>query len=112
MSLSEDISGLIDGSDREKTNSTTGNMLANEMTINLNMFGAIMKNIIVSNLNGTLIVTIERGRIRRRNTHISKEPAKPEKFLSSISKSSVFSFGARAGSEGLFFATPSKKRVP
>ena len=93
-------------------NSSTGDMLANKMTINLNMFGAIMKNIIVSNLNGTLIVTVERGRSRGRNTHISKEPAKPEKNLRKISKSSVFSFGARAGSEGLFFATPSKKRIP
>ena len=62
-------------------------------------------------MNGTLIVTIKRGRNKRRDTHISKEPAKPEKFLSSISKSLVFSFGTRAGSEGMFLATPSKKRI-
>ncbi|GMP27824.1 hypothetical protein CsSME_00003642 [Camellia sinensis var. sinensis] len=112
MSLGEDISRLIGRSNGEKMNSTTCNMLSNEMAINLNMLGAIMKNIIVSNLNGTLIVTIKRGSARRGNTHISEEPAKPEKFLSSISKGSVFSFGAGTGSEGLFFATPSKKRIP
>ena len=36
-------------------------MLIDKMTINLNVFGLFMKDIIVSNLNGTSIITIKRN---------------------------------------------------
>ncbi|GMP66793.1 hypothetical protein CsSME_00027002 [Camellia sinensis var. sinensis] len=111
MSFSEDISGLIDRSNREKMDSTTGNMLANEMTINLNMFGAIMKDIIVSNLKSTVIVTKKFSSTRGGNTQISKKPTKPEKFLSSISKSTVFGLSTGTSSKRLFLAGPRNKRI-
>jgi len=69
MSLGENISRLISRRNRKKMNNAVCNMLSNEMTINLNMFDAIMKDIIVNNLNGTLIVTMERGGTRGRNTY-------------------------------------------
>ena len=53
-------------------NSTTNNMLTNEMTINLDMLSAIMKNIIVSNHDSTTIVTRKSSSTRMRDTHIVK----------------------------------------
>ena len=59
MKFGKKISRLVSRYEKKKTNSTTNNMLTNEVTINLNMLGAIMKNIIVSNHNGTTIVTMK-----------------------------------------------------
>ena len=39
--------------------STMDKMITNKMTINLDVFSPFMKNIIVSNMNGTLVVTIK-----------------------------------------------------
>ena len=36
-------------------------MITDKMTINLDVFSPFMEDIIVSNMNGTLIVTIERS---------------------------------------------------
>ena len=36
-------------------------MIMDKMTINLDVFSLFMEDIIVSNINGTLIVTIERN---------------------------------------------------
>ena len=43
-------------------------MITDKMTINLDMFSSFMKNIIVSNINGTLVVTIKRSSRGRRYT--------------------------------------------
>ena len=59
MSLCEDISGLIGGGNRSKSNGAMGKVMTHKMTINLNMFCAFMEDIIVSNLDSTLIVTID-----------------------------------------------------
>ena len=59
MCLGENISYLIRRDDRMKINSITSKMLTNKMTIYLNMFGAIKKNIIMSNQNDAAIVTIK-----------------------------------------------------
>jgi hypothetical protein len=55
--------------------STVLKMMLDQMTINLDMFGALMKNIIMSNLYGTLIVTMKRRTSRLRNTHVKQKPA-------------------------------------
>ena len=47
------------GGDGEKLESTIDKMIPNKMIINLDMFSPFMENIIVSNMNGTLVVTIK-----------------------------------------------------
>ena len=61
MSFGEEVGGLISRGNKEKTNMATGNMLSYEVAINLNILGAIMEDIIMGNLNSTLIVTIKAG---------------------------------------------------
>ena len=106
MSLVEEVSSLISRTDGVESNSSMNNILTEGMTINLNVFGAIMENIIVSNLNNTLMVTMNRSRTKERDTHISKKPAESKKFLSSIGQCTIFSFGTRASSNRLFLAAP------
>ncbi|GMP60350.1 hypothetical protein CsSME_00023252 [Camellia sinensis var. sinensis] len=111
MSFGEDISRLINRRDRMEMDSTTSDVLTNKMAVNLNVLGAIMKNIIVSNLKSTVIVTKEVSSTRGGNTHVSKKPTKPEKLLSSISQSTVFGLGTGTSSKRLFLAAPRNKRI-
>lgn len=67
-------------------NSVADDMLANKVAIDLDMFGLFMKNIIMSNLNGTLIITVENSGKNLRNTHFLKNPSKPYKLLYSIAR--------------------------
>ncbi|CAL5438147.1 unnamed protein product [Camellia sinensis] len=75
MSFGEDISRLINRRNRIEMDSTTSDVLTNKMAFNLNVLGAIMKNIIVSNLKSTVIVTKEVSSTRGGNTHVSEEHA-------------------------------------
>ena len=51
--------------------------MTDEVTIDLNEFGAFMKNIIMSNENNTTVVTVNRSAGGLRSTHVSQEPTKP-----------------------------------
>jgi hypothetical protein len=79
-------------------------MKSNEVTVNLDMFSALVKNIIVSNLNGTLIVTMDGRTAKQRDTYIGKKPVQPKKFGSSVSKCTIFNFNARSNNR--LFLTP------
>jgi len=57
MRFCEQISRLIKSANEETMKFTTEKMLANEVTINFNMFSSLVENIIKGNLNDTLIVT-------------------------------------------------------
>jgi hypothetical protein len=48
-------------------------MMLDEMTINLDIFCALMKNIIMSNLYGTPIVVVNRRTRGFRNTHVGQK---------------------------------------
>ena len=81
-------------------------MLTNKVTIDFDVFGAFMKNIVMSYLNGILIVIIENSGKTLRNTHFFKKPSKPDEQLRSICKSTIFYFGTGSGDKRLFLATP------
>jgi len=50
-------------------------MVPNEVTINFNMLGALMEDIIVSNLDGAPIIAIKRETSRLRSTHVCQKPS-------------------------------------
>ncbi|KAJ9555766.1 hypothetical protein OSB04_010380 [Centaurea solstitialis] len=56
MSFGEDIGGLIQCRDRMKLNGVAHNVLTGEMTVNFNVLGAFMEDIIVSDLNCAIVV--------------------------------------------------------
>ena len=53
-------------------NGTLKHMMTNKVTISLYMFNALMKDIIVSNLNGTTIITIKKSSREMIDPHIMK----------------------------------------
>jgi hypothetical protein len=87
-------------------------MMTHKMTINLNMLGALMENIIMRNLNSTMVVTMYDSRQRMCKTHIFQQPAKSKKFRDSINQSTVLYLSARARHNMLFLTAPGNKRVP
>ena len=50
---------MIFGGDGEELKSTMDKMITDKMTINLDMFSPFMEDIIVSNINGTLVITVK-----------------------------------------------------
>lgn len=59
MMFCKQINKLVKSVNGDKMKFTTKKMLTNEMTTNFNMFCLLMENIIMGNLNGTVIVTIK-----------------------------------------------------
>ena len=56
--------------------STLLKIMTNEVTIDLNMLGALMKNI-MSDVNSTTIVAVDRSTGGMGSTHVNQEPTKP-----------------------------------
>ena len=50
-------------------------MIKNKITINLDVFSPLMEDIIVSNMNGTLVVTIKRSSRGYGHIEILKKPS-------------------------------------
>ena len=61
VSLGEDISRLVSRGDGEQLKIPFLEMLASDVTVNLNVLDAFMEDIIMSNLDSTTIVTIKRS---------------------------------------------------
>jgi hypothetical protein len=57
MSFSEDVSWLINSGNGKELNGLTSHMLTNEVTVNFNVFRTLVENVIMGNLNGTVVVT-------------------------------------------------------
>ena len=57
-SLRKDVSSLIRRANWKKMQDASRQMMTHKMTINLNMLGALMENIIMRNLNSTTVVTM------------------------------------------------------
>ena len=60
MTLGEDISRLVSKEDGEQLEIAFLEMLASVVAVNLNVLGVFMKDIIMSNVDSTMIVTIKR----------------------------------------------------
>ena len=70
MSFSEDVSRLIDRGNGDKANKIAGDMLSNKMTVNFDMFGPFMKDIVVRNLNSTPVIATNSGGKLLRDSHV------------------------------------------
>ena len=111
MSFGEQVSNLVKSPNGHELKKTSKNVLANKVSINLNMFSALMKDIIMSNLNSTSVIIIKINRRGLRDTQIIKKPTYPKKFRDGVSKSLILSFSTGMSSQGLFLTVPRDKRV-
>ena len=85
-------------------------MITDKITIDLYVFSPFMEDIIVSNMNGTLAVTIKRSSRRCRHTSILKKPSKLKKLRCGISKGTIFCFSTGVGHNSLFLASLRNQR--
>ena len=76
------------------------------MAVDLNVFGAFMEDIIMSNVDSTTIVTIKRSGSGLWSIHVSQEPAKPSKLTSGVGKGMILSLSTRTRNHIMFLATP------
>ena len=110
MSLGKDISRLVNRGDGEQLEISFLEMLASDVAIDLNMLGAFVEDIIMSNVDSTTIVTIKRSGSRLRSIHVNQEPAKPNKLASGVGKGMILCLSTGMGNHILLLAAPRDKR--
>ena len=81
-------------------------MLASDVAINLNVLGAFMEDIIMSNIDSTPIITIKKSGSELWSIHISQEPSKPDKLTSGVSKGMILSLDTEMRNHVLLLAMP------
>ena len=101
MSLGEDISRMVSRGDGEQLE-----MLVSDVVVDLNVLGAFMEDIIMSNVDSTMIVTIDRSGSGLWSIHVSQEPAKLDKLAGGVGKSTILSLSTGMGNHILLLTTP------
>ena len=81
-------------------------MLTSDVTVDLNVLGAFMEDIVMSNVDSTTIITIKRSGSGLCSIHVSQEPSKLDKLVGGVSKGMILSFGTGTGNHILLLATP------
>ena len=85
-------------------------MLASDVAIDLNMLGVFVEDIIMSNVDSTMIVTIKRSDGGLRSIHVSQDPVKPNKLASGVGKGTLLCLSTGTGNHILLLAAPRDKR--
>ena len=85
-------------------------MLTSDVAVDLNMLGAFVEDIIMINVDSTMIVTVKRSGSGLWSIHVSQEPAKSDKLASGVGKGMIFSLSTGTGNHILLFAMPRDKR--
>ena len=81
-------------------------MLASDVAVNLNVLGAFMEYIIMSNVDSTTIITIKRSYSGLSSIHVNQEPLKPDKLIGGVSKSTILNLDIGMGNHVLLLTTP------
>ena len=110
MSLGEDSSRLVSRGDGEQLEIAFLEMLASDVAVDLNVLGAFMEDIIMSNVDSTTIVTIKRSGSGLWSIHVSQELVKLDKFAGGVSKGTILSISTRTRNNILLLTTPRDKR--
>ena len=110
MSPGKDISKLVNRGDGEQLEIFFLEMLASNVAVDLNMLGAFVEDIIMSNVDSTTIVTIKRSGSGLRSIHVSHEPMKPNKLASDVGKGTILYLSTKTGNHILLLAASRDKR--
>ena len=110
VSLGKDINRLVSRGDGEQLKIPFLEMLASDVAVDLNMLGAFVEDIIMSNVDSTMIVIIKRSGSGLWSIHVSQEPAKPSKLASGVGKGMILSLSTGMGNHILLLAAPRDKR--
>ena len=81
-------------------------MLASDAAVDLNVLGAFMEDIIMSNVDSTTIVTIKRSGSGLWSIHVSQKLAKPDKLASVVGKGMILNLSTGTRNHILLLVTP------
>ena len=110
MTLGEDISRLVNKEDGEQLEIAFLEMLASVVAVDLNVLGVFMEDIIMSNVDSTMIVIIKRSDRGLWSIYVSQEPMKPDKLACGIGKGTVLNLSTGTRNNILLLDTPRDKR--
>ena len=80
--------------------------MASDVAINLNELGALMEDIVMSNIDSTTIIIIKRSGSRLWRIHINQEPSKLDKLASSVNKITILNLSIGTRNHVLLLTTP------
>ena len=106
VSLGKNISRLVSRGDGEQLEISFLEMLASNVAVDLNMLGTFVEDIIMSNVDSTMIVTIKRSGSGLRSIHVNQEPTKPNKLASGVGKGTILCLSTGTGNHILLLAAP------
>ena len=81
-------------------------MLASDVAVDLNMLGAFIEDIIMSNVDRTTIVTIKRSSSGLWSIYVNQRPAKPNKLASGVGKGTILSLSTGTRNHILLLIAP------
>ena len=105
MRLGEDINRLVNKGDGEQLEISFLKMLVSNVAVDLNVLGAFMEDIIISNIDSTMIVIIKRSVSGLWSIHVNQKLAKPDKLASGVGKGTILSLSTRTGNNIMLLAT-------
>ena len=105
-----DISKLVSRGDGEQLEISYLDILASDVVVDLNVLGAFMEDIILSNVDSTMIVTVKRSGSGLWSIHVSQEPVKPDKLVGGVGKGTILSLNTGMGNHILLLVMPQDKR--
>jgi hypothetical protein len=91
---------------------TNGNLLSDEMKINLHMLRALMLNGVGGEVHGADVVAVDKSTTRWRSLELMQEMAQPSGLSHTIGDGMVLSFDAGAGDDSLPLGRPGDQVVP
>jgi hypothetical protein len=91
---------------------TVGNLLSNEMKINLHMFCALMLNGVDGEVHDADVVAVDESVARWRSLELMQELAQPGGLSHSIGDSTVLGFGVGVGDDSLPLGRPGDQVIP
>ena len=110
MSLGKDISRLVSRGDGEQLEISFLEMLVSDVAVDLNVLGAFVEDIIMSNVDSTTIVTIKRSGSGLRSIHVSQELVNPNKLAGGVGKGTILCLSTGMGNHILLLVAPRDKR--
>ena len=109
--LGKDVSKLQLSRDITERNEAIQQLFTNKMTIQFNVLGPLMENRILGNVDGSLVITLDRDRSDVINGELMKQPAKPCQFSNQSAETPIFCFSRREGNSTLLLGLPRDQTV-
>jgi hypothetical protein len=104
--IGEDVDELRSHQNMEGTNVSDGNVLADKVKINLNMFGALMLNGVDGEVDGADVITVDQSDPRQGAVQLHKQLMKPTRLCHVIGHNAVLHLSARTGDGVLTLRVP------